>query len=98
MNIFFLLFFIFLGAVGLYYQADAGVFVGLGLIPWQVIRMKLSKKINLTAIIICGLVGIGYFVYIKDWVFLILFIFIILYDYWGHLRLDIDTDPEQVEE
>lgn len=86
MNLFLLIFFIIIGIAGLYFKVETGVFVGLGLIPWQVIRMKKSKKMNLLAIIITGIAGSIFFALIREWVLLGLFIFIEFYNYWGHTR------------
>ncbi len=85
MNIFLLIIFTVVGIAGLVFNVDSGVFIGLGLIPWQVLKIKFRKKIVLTAIILTTLVGGGYFIYFEKWVITALFIFIQLYNYWGLL-------------
>lgn len=86
MNFFFLVFFLFLGAMGLYYGSDVGVFVGFGLLPWQVIRSKRGKLLDILAIVICSLIGIVFFITTANWKFLGLFLFIQLYNLWGHFQ------------
>ncbi|MGM0602217.1 MAG: hypothetical protein ACQESS_02755 [Bacillota bacterium] len=88
MNIFFLILFILVGAAGIFYQVDSGVFIGFGLIPWQLLKIKLNKKIVLTSILISTVVGGGYFLYTKKWLITALFIFIQLYNYWGLLNAE----------
>ena len=85
MNVFLLIFFTAIGISGIMYKVDAGVFVGLSLIPWQIIRLKYSKKLNIIAIIVTAVMGSTYFMYVKNsWKLLLLFLFIELYNYWGH--------------
>ncbi|MCC3145901.1 hypothetical protein LJ207_11300 [Halanaerobium sp. Z-7514] len=88
MNLFLLIIFIIIGIAGLTYNVDAGVFIGLGLIPWQVLKIKFKKKFVLTAIITTTLIGGGYFIYFQEWLILALFIFIQLYNYWGLLNAE----------
>ena len=88
MNIFLLIIFAVVGIAGLVFNVDSGVFIGLGLIPWQVLKIKFRKKIVLTAIILTTLVGGGYFIYFEKWVITALFIFIQLYNYWGLLNAE----------
>lgn len=88
MNIFFLGLFILVGAAGLFYQVDSGVFIGFGLIPWQLLKIKLNKKVVLTSILISTAIGGGYFIYTKKWLITALFIFIQLYNYWGLLNAE----------
>ena len=97
MNIFLLILFLILGISGLFYNVDTGVFVGFGLMPWQVIRLRISKKINIIAILISTIIGFIYFAFInRNWVFLALFLFIMLYNYWGHKHTR--TDQNEMEE
>jgi len=88
MNIFLLIIFIIIGAAGLIYNVDSGVFIGFGLIPWQILKIKLKKNLVLSAIIITTLIGGGYFIYFRKWVITALFIFIQLYNYWGLLNAE----------
>ena len=86
MHFFLLIFFGLLGIMGLHYKVDVGVFTGLGLLPWQVIRLKRGKNLNLLVLALCGILGSGYFIMVKGWKWLVVFILIILYNYWGHLQ------------
>jgi hypothetical protein len=87
-NFVLLIVFIIVGIAGLVFKVDSGVFIGLGLIPWQVLKIKIRKKIVLTSIIITTLLGCGYFIYNQKWLFTALFIFIQLYNYWGLLNIE----------
>ncbi len=85
MNVFLLILFTAIGLSGIIYEVDAGVFVGLSLIPWQIIRLRYSKKLNIIVIVITAVIGSTYFMYVKNsWKLLLLFLFIELYNYWGH--------------
>lgn len=88
MNILLLVIFTLVGIAGLVYNVDSGVFIGLGLIPWQILKIKLKKKWVLSAIIITTLIGGGYFIYFNKWIITALFIFIQLYNYWGLLNAE----------
>ena len=88
MNILLLFIFAAVGFAGLFYNVDSGVFIGLGLIPWQVLKIKLRKSWVLAAIIITTVIGGGYFLYFKKWIITALFIFIQLYNYWGLLNAE----------
>lgn len=92
MNLFFFIFFIILGIVGLIYNNEIGVFVGFGLFPWQIIRMKKGRTYNLMAIVISALAGGIFFIVNSNWKLLIVFIFIMLYNYWGHYSLNNSGD------
>lgn len=87
MNLFLLIVFLIVGISGLFYNVDSGVFIGLGLIPWQVLKIKIKRKFVLTAIIISSIIGLGYFVYHSKWLISALFVFIQLYNYWGYLNI-----------
>lgn len=87
MNLFLLIVFILVGAAGLFYNVDSGVFIGLGLIPWQILKINFKRKFVLTSIIISSLVGIAYFLYFSKWLIAALFVFIQLYNYWGYLNI-----------
>jgi uncharacterized membrane protein len=97
MNFFFLIFFLFLGGMGLFYRNDVGVFVGFGLLPWQVIRLGKGKLLDLVAIIICTIIGISFFILTANWKFMVLFLFIQLYNLWGHYQTEKRNNnlPEQ---
>lgn len=87
MNLFLLIIFLIVGIAGLFYNVDTGVFIGLGLIPWQILKIKLRRKFVLTAIILSSTAGLGYFIYHSKWLIAALFIFIQLYNYWGYLNI-----------
>lgn len=93
MNLIMLIFFILVGIAGLYYKVEAGVFISLGLIPWQILRMKINGRLNLIAIGVTGVVGSLFFIFIRDWTLLFLFIFIEVYNYWGYLRTQKTEEP-----
>ena len=92
MDLFMMIFFIFVGSAGLIYDNEIGVFVGLGLVPWQIIKLRKSKKLNIIAIIITAIIGTIFFVYTQRWVLLALFLFIEVYNYWGHMNTDIKNN------
>ena len=92
LDTFFLFFFLVIGIAGVIFGSEIGVFVGMGLAPWQVIKLRISKKLNLTVIILSTLTGVIYFAYIKNWLFLFLLLFIASYNYWGHLNTEIDKE------
>jgi hypothetical protein len=87
MNLFLLIIFVLVGIAGLFYNVDSGVFIGLGLIPWQILKIKLKRKFILTSIILTSIAGLGYFIYNSSWLIAALFIFIQLYNYWGYLNI-----------
>lgn len=87
MNLFLLIIFVLVGVSGLFYNVDTGVFIGLGLIPWQILKIKLKRKFVLTSIILSTAAGLGYFIYYGEWLIALLFIFIQLYNYWGYLNI-----------
>ena len=86
LNIILLVFFTIVGLAGLIYKVDSGVFVGLSLIPWQLIRIKVNKLLNIGSIVITTIAGCIFFIYLKSWLLLILFLFIEIYNYWGYIR------------
>lgn len=98
MNIFLLVFFMVIAILGLIYRVDTGVFVGLSLIPWQVIRLKLGEKINLAVIMITTVGGSIFFIYLQKWLLLLLFLGIESYNYWGHLRSLTEIEEQAAEE
>ncbi|ADO77711.1 hypothetical protein [Halanaerobium praevalens] len=87
MNLFLLIIFLIVGISGLIYNVDSGVFIGLGLIPWQILKIKIKRKFVLTAIIISSIIGLSYFIYNAKWLIAALFVFIQLYNYWGYLNI-----------
>ena len=92
MHYFMLIFFSVVGAAGLIYNNEIGVFVGLGLIPWQIIGLRKSKTLNLIAIIITTVIGVGFFIYMGKWILAILFLFIEAYNYWGHMNTELKKE------
>jgi hypothetical protein len=94
MDIFFLIFFLIVGVAGIIFGSDIGVFVGMGLIPWQVIKLRLSKKLNLVSIILSTCAGVIYFVFIRNWLMVFLLLFIAAYNYWGHLNTKIEKEED----
>ncbi len=90
MDMFMLIFFSIVGTAGLIYNNEIGVFVGLGLVPWQIIKLQKSKKLNIIAISITSIIGVVFFIYIKQWILLFLFLFIEAYNYWGHINIEIE--------
>ena len=89
-NYFMLIFFSIVGTAGLIFDNEIGVFVGLGLIPWQIIGLRKSKALNLTAIILTTIIGAGFFIYMGKWILLLFFLFIEAYNYWGHINTKIE--------
>lgn len=87
MNWLLLIIFILVGVAGLFYNVDSGVFIGLGLIPWQILKINFKRKFILTSIIISSILGLGYFIYYSKWLIASLFVFIQLYNYWGYLNI-----------
>lgn len=87
MNLILLILFVIVGIAGLFYNVDTGVFIGLGLIPWQILKIKLKRKFVLTAIVISSAAGLIYFIYYSKWLIAALFVFIQLYNYWGYLNI-----------
>lgn len=78
------IFFALIGVAGLIYSNEIGVFIGLGLLPWQLIKIKFPAKPVLVVIIISLLVGTIFLYQRANWVMLAGFIFIMIYNYWGY--------------
>lgn len=97
MNWFLFILFLIISITGLIYKVDTGVFVGLGLLPWQVIRFRVSKNLNLVTIILTTIAGTVFFLYMDNWVLLVLFLIIELYNYWGHRNTPIRKNGEKEE-
>ncbi|MTI59723.1 MAG: hypothetical protein FH762_06990 [Firmicutes bacterium] len=94
MSFFLSVFFMFIGIVGLIYKVETGVFVGFGLLPWQIIRLKKGSNYNIIAIVLSTVIGSGFFIVVREWVLLFLFLFIQGYNYWGHLQTEKREDNE----
>ncbi|MFW5992471.1 MAG: hypothetical protein ACOCQN_04695 [Halanaerobiaceae bacterium] len=77
-------FFAVLGVAGLYFSVDAGVMAGLGLLPWQFIGMQ--SKFAPVVLILSALAGVTYFIYIRDWLLVVLFILVQSYNYYGYKK------------
>ncbi len=88
MDFLLLIIFVLVGIAGLIFKVETGVFVGLGLFPWQILKLKMNKKLILTSIISAGIIGSIYFIMQGEWLIFALFIFIQSYNYWGFLNLD----------
>lgn len=76
-----------LGVGGLIFKIDSAVFIGLVLFPWE-IRMILAylgkPKPGWVKflVLISGLVGLGYFIYMAAWVKAGLLLLVEVYIYW----------------
>ncbi|MFW5998536.1 MAG: hypothetical protein ACOC4G_08950 [Bacillota bacterium] len=86
MHIFLFLLFLILGLAGLIYKVDTGVFVGFSLIPWELIKIGINRKLILAALTVCSLAGLIFFIMIKEWVLFLLFILVQFYNVWGYYR------------
>ncbi len=78
--------FAFSGIGGLIYGVETGVFIGLGLLPWQLIRIGVSSQYYRVLTAICALAGVIFFVINNMWYWLLAFVFICLYNLWGYIR------------
>ena len=95
MTIFLLIFFGLLGVSGLIFKVDVGVFTGLGLLPWQVIKLKKGKNLTLLLLILSGGLGSIHFLRAGEWKWLVGFILIILYNYWGYSQTQKKQQADQ---
>ncbi|MFW5985789.1 MAG: hypothetical protein ACOCQH_00365 [Halanaerobiales bacterium] len=86
MILFLLILFLLIGVAGLIYNVDTGVFVGLGLVPWQLIRLDYSRKLSLLAIGVTVVLGVIFFYRLQNWTLLILFLVIEMYNLWGYYK------------
>lgn len=75
MNLILMIFFIIIGIAGLIFQVDAGVFIGFSLFPYQFIKMKINSSANDIMISIGALIGTVYFLWMKNWLLVALFLF-----------------------
>lgn len=87
LDLFLAIFFFIIGITGLVFQNNAGVFAGLSLFPWQMIKLMKGKLHSFIIIIISGITGTIFFVLKKEWPLVLLFLFIQLYNYWGYLNI-----------
>ena len=86
MHIFLFIFFFFLCTAGLIFKVDMGVFVGLCLTPWELIKIGVPQKLMLFLIIIAAGIGSVFFIYRGQWLLTGLFLLIQLYNIWGYYR------------
>jgi len=86
MDAFLLVIFIIVGIAGLIFQVEAGVFIGLSLAPWQIIKLELGKKISLYVIILSTIIGSIYFISISRWLLFLLYLLVESYNYWGYKK------------
>ncbi len=91
MDIFLAVIFGLVGVAGLVFGNDIGVFIGLGLLPWQLIKVKFSDIIVLGVILITFSGGIIYFFINNNWGFLIGYFLVMAYNYWGYRSNIIDS-------
>ncbi|MFW5787046.1 MAG: hypothetical protein ACOCV3_02150 [Halanaerobiales bacterium] len=84
MDLFLLILFFTVGIAGLVFNSDVGVFIGMGLVPWQILKLRIGKRYNLIAIILTSIAGGIYFIIKGYWLLLLLFIFIEFYNLWGY--------------
>ena len=94
MDLFLAVVFGIIGIAGLIFGNDIGVFIGLGLLPWQLIKVKLSDIIVLGVIIINFSAGIIYFFINNNWGFLIGYFVVMAYNYWGYRSNFIDANGD----
>lgn len=86
MHIFLFIFFLALAAAGLIFQVDMGVFVGLSLTPWELIKIGIPQKLILFIIILSALTGSIFFLFRSQWILTGLFLLVQLYNGWGYYR------------
>lgn len=90
MDFILMIFFVILTGVGLIYNNEIGVFVGLVLAPWQLIKLRKNKKLNLVVIIIASITGVIFLIIKQKWIMLILFLLIEIYNFWANKKIEID--------
>jgi len=78
--------FAFSGIGGLIFQAEIGVFVGLGLLPWQLGRAGAPRILYQVSGLFAVLAGLVYFLLAGMWFWLFAYIFISIYNIWGYFR------------
>lgn len=69
------IFFIIIGIAGLIFRVDAGVFIGFSLFPYQYTRMSINEKVNNIMIGIGSIIGTVYFIWTRNWILVVLFLF-----------------------
>lgn len=78
--------FAFSGIGGLIYQAEIGVFAGLGLLPWQLGRAGVPARLYQLIAAFSVIAGLIFFILVEMWFWLFAYIFISLYNIWGYFR------------
>ncbi|MFW5985401.1 MAG: hypothetical protein ACOCQ1_03880 [Halanaerobiaceae bacterium] len=86
-------FFLLIGAAGLLFAVEPGVFIGLGLAPWQLYELGVKKKGYLYFTVLATLGGLAFMV-IKgsSWLVFLLFIALESFNIWKYYG------PQKVEE
>ena len=87
LDVFVAVFFALLGILALIYGVEIGVFVGLALFPWQIIKIKKNKNLSLIIIALCSISGITFLAIRQQWLFLLFFVFLQVYNYWGAINV-----------
>ena len=67
MDFILMIFFIIITGAGLMYNNEIGVFVGLVLAPWQLIKLRKNKMLNLIVITIASITGVIYFIIMQTY-------------------------------
>ncbi|MFW6282262.1 MAG: hypothetical protein ACOC1O_05670 [bacterium] len=98
LNVFFAVFFGIVGIAGLIYGVETGVFIGLALFPWQIIQVTKKINISVIVIIICTIPGFIFFLHSKEWLLLLFFSFLQLYNYWGCLNIKDKESDKEIED
>lgn len=98
MNIFLAVLYFLIGIAGLVFKNNVGVFVGLSLFPWQMIKLLKGKTINLGVIIISGIIGAVFFALQKEWLIMALFLFIQTYNYLAYYKVSKDEGENDLDE
>lgn len=90
MDFILMIFFFIITGAGLIYNNEIGVFVGLVLAPWQLIKLRINKKLNLVVIIAASITGAVFIIRMQKWIMLILFLLIEVYNFWVNKKIEID--------
>jgi len=98
MDIFLGVLFFLVGSAGLAFKNNVGVFVGLGLLPWHMIKLLKGKTINQVIIIISALIGTVFFALQKEWLVMALFIFIQTYNYSTYYKVSKDDKGNDLDQ
>ena len=86
MNKFLFVLFLLLGIAGLIFQVETGVFVGVALVPWELIKMNVQDKFIIFSLVLCTLIGAIYFIIFSFWYLLGLLVLVVLYNVWGYFN------------